>query len=106
MKVYNKLVRDKIPEIILKDNELPSTRILDDTEYVQELNKKLLEEVNEYLEAENIEEMVDILEVIRAILEAKGVTYDEIEEKRIKKATKRGAFKEKIYLEKVLQNGD
>jgi predicted house-cleaning noncanonical NTP pyrophosphatase (MazG superfamily) len=106
MKVYNKLVRDKIPEIILKDNELPSTRILNDEEYIQELNKKLQEEVNEYLEAENIEEMVDILEVIRAILEHKGVTYEEIEEKRIKKATKRGAFKEKIYLEKVLQNGD
>ena len=106
MKVYNKLVRDRIPEIILKDNELPSTRILDDEEYIKELNKKLQEEVSEYLEAENIEEMVDILEVIRAILDHKGVTYEEIEEKRIKKATKRGAFKEKIYLEKVLQNGD
>ena len=46
MKVYNKLVRDKIPEIILKDNELPSTRILNDEEYIQELNKKLQEEVN------------------------------------------------------------
>ena len=106
MKIYNKLVRDRIPEIILKDNELPSTRILNDEEYIQELNKKLQEEVNEYLEAENIEEMVDILEVIRTILDYKGVTYEEIEEKRIKKATKRGAFKEKIYLEKVLQNGD
>lgn len=106
MKVYNKLVRDKIPEIILKDNELPTTRILNDEEYIKELNKKLQEEVNEYLEAENIEEMVDILEVIRAILEHKGVTYDEIEEKRIKKANKRGSFKEKIFLEKVLQNGD
>ena len=106
MKVYNKLVRDKIPEIILKDNELPSTRILNDEEYIQELNKKLQEEVNEYLEAENIEEMVDILEVIRAILDHKGVTYEEIEEKGIKKATKRGAFKEKIFLEKVIQNGD
>ena len=106
MKIYNKLVRDRKPEIILKDNELPSTRILNDEEYIQELNKKLQEEVNEYLEAENIEEMVDILEVIRAILDHKGVTYEEIEEKRIKKATKRGAFKEKIFLEKVIQNGD
>jgi len=106
MKVYNKLVRDRIPEIILKDNELPTTRILDDEEYLKELNRKLQEEINEYLEDDNIEEMVDILEVIRAILEHKGVTYDEIEEKRIKKATKRGAFKEKIFLEKVIQNGD
>ena len=106
MKVYNKLVRDKIPEIILKDNELPTTRVLNDEEYIKELNRKLQEEVNEYLEEENIEEMVDILEVIRAILEHKGVTYDEIEEKRIKKSKKRGGFKEKIFLEKVLQNGD
>ena len=106
MKIYNKLVRDRIPEIILKDNELPSTRILSDEEYIKELNKKLQEEVNEYLEEENIEEMVDILEVIRAILEHKDVTYEEIEEKRIKKVNKRGGFKEKIFLEKVIQNGD
>lgn len=106
MKVYNKLVRDKIPDIILKDNELPVTRILDDEEFIKELNKKLQEEVNEYLEGENVEEMVDILEVIRAILEYKMVSYEEIEDKRKKKSQKRGAFKDKIYLEKVIQNGD
>ena len=106
MKVYNKLVRDKITDIILKDNELPVTRILDDEEFIKELNKKLQEEVNEYLEGENVEEMVDILEVIRAILEYKMVSYEEIEDKRKKKAQKRGAFKDKIYLEKVIQNGD
>ena len=106
MKVYNKLVRDKIPDIILKDHCLPTTRVLDDEEYVKELNKKLMEEVNEYLEEENIEEMVDILEVIRAILDVKGTSYDEIEEKRVKKAKKRGAFKEKVFLEKVIENGD
>ena len=106
MKIYNKLVRDKIPDIILKDHCLPTTRVLDDEEYLKELNKKLMEEVNEYLEDENIEEMVDILEVIRAILEAKNVTYEEIEDKRIKKAKKRGAFKDKVFLEKVMENGD
>ena len=56
MKVYNKLVRDNIPDIILKDNELPSTRILGDEEYIKELDRKLMEEVNEYLENDNIEE--------------------------------------------------
>lgn len=106
MKIHNKLVRDKIPDIILKDNELPVTRILDDEEFIKELNKKLQEEVNEYLDGENVEEMVDILEVIRAILEYKMVSYEEIEDKRKKKAQKRGAFKDKIYLEKVIQNGD
>jgi len=106
MKVYNKLVRDKIPDIILKDQALPVTRILDNKEYLKELNKKLQEEVNEYLEEENVEEMVDILEVIRAILDYKEVTYEEIEEKRIKKAKKRGQFKDKVFLEKVVENGD
>ncbi len=106
MKTYNKLVRDKIPDIILKEGSLPTTHILDDKEYIKELNKKLMEEVNEYLEAENIEEMVDILEVIRAILDYREVTYEEIEEKRIKKAKKRGAFKDKVFLEKVTEPGD
>ncbi len=106
MKTYNKLVRDRIPDIILKDHCLPTTRILDDAEYLEELNKKLLEEVNEYLKDDNIEEMVYILEVIRAILDYKNVTYEEIEEKRIKKAKKRGAFKERVFLEKVTEPGD
>lgn len=106
MKKFNKLVRDNIPDIILKDNELPVTRILDDEEYYQELNKKLQEEVNEYLEAGNILELVDILEVIRAICDYKGISMEEIEEKREKKAKVRGAFKKKIYLEKILEHGD
>ena len=106
MKTYKKLVRDKIPDIILKEGSLPTTRILDDKEYIKSLNKKLMEEVKEYLEEENIEEMVDILEVIRAILDYRDVTYEEIEEKRIKKANKRGAFKERIFLEKVTEPGD
>ena len=106
MKVYNKLVRDNIPDIILKDHCLPTTRVLDDEEYIKELNKKLMEEVNEYLEEENVEEMVDILEVIRAILDYKKVSYEDIEEKRAKKAKKRGAFKKKVFLEKVMESGD
>ncbi len=106
MKTYNKLVRDKIPELMLMEHELPTTRILSDEEYIQELNKKLEDEVKVYLENENIEEMVDILEVIRAILEFKGESFEKIEEKRIKKANKKGTFKERVYLEKVMQSGD
>ena len=106
MKTYNKLVRDKIPDIILKDHCLPTTRILDDKEYIEELNKKLMNEVKVYLEEENVEDMVDILEVIRAILDFKGTSYEEIEEKRIKKLKKRGGFKDKVYLEKVTESGD
>ena len=106
MKVFNKLVRDKIPDIILADNQLPVTRILKDDEYVEALNSKLLEEVNEYLDDNNINEIADILEVIRAIVEQQGLTMEEIEEKRVKKAEKRGAFKDKIFLEKIMENGD
>lgn len=106
MKTFNKLVRDKIPDIILKDNELPVTRILSDEEYMVELNKKLQEEVNEYLEEENILEIVDILEVLRAICKQKGISMEEIEEKRKKKATTRGAFDDKVFLERIMEHGD
>ena len=67
MKVYNKLVRDKIPEIINNNNEICKTRILDNDEYIKELNIKLQEEVKEYLESGEVEELADIEEVLRAI---------------------------------------
>lgn len=99
MKNWNKLVRDKIPEIIKSNGEKAVTRSLSDEEYIIELNKKLLEEVNEYLKDDTAEEIADILEVIRAIINFKNITYEEVEEIRIKKLEKRGGFKEKIFLE-------
>ena len=60
MKVFNKLVRDKIPEIIASKGEYAKTRILDNDEYKKELDKKLLEEVNEYMTDDNVEELADI----------------------------------------------
>ena len=101
MKEYNKLVRDKIPEIIKNDNRKPNTRILDETEYKKELDKKLLEEVREYLEDDNIEEIADILEVLYAILESKKVSKKEIEKIRQSKRNKRGAFEKRIFLENI-----
>lgn len=101
MGTYNKLVRDNIPNIIKSNGENPVTRILDDDEYISELNKKLLEEVNEYLNDNDTSEIADILEVIRAILDFNNISYEDMEKIRIDKATKRGAFKEKIYLEKA-----
>ena len=79
MKIYNKLVRDKIPEIINSDNGVAITRTLHDVEYLNELNKKLQEEVKEYLEADNIEELADIVEVIYGILNLKNVSIEEFE---------------------------
>ena len=100
MKIYNKLVRDNIPEIMIENGAKPVTRILTDEEYLIELNKKLLEEVNEYLESQNIEEIADIEEVILAILNIKGITRDNLEEVRKTKTLKRGAFNKKIFLER------
>jgi predicted house-cleaning noncanonical NTP pyrophosphatase (MazG superfamily) len=106
MKVYNKLVRDKIPEIIAKDNRKPITTILNNKDYLIELNRKIQEEVQEYFESNNIEELADIVEVIYGILDAKNVSIEEFEHIRKSKVQKRGAFKEKIFLEKVLENGE
>lgn len=100
MKIYNKLVRDNIPEIMIKNNAKPVTRILSDEEYLIELNKKLLEEVKEYLESGEIEELADIEEVILAILNVKNLTKDNLEEIRQTKVKKRGTFNKKIYLER------
>ena len=102
MKIHNKLVRDKIPEII-KSNGARSctTRILSDDEYLIALNQKLQEELNEYLASGEIEELADLEEVLRAILDAKSTSYDKFEEIRQNKANKRGAFKNKIFLESV-----
>lgn len=101
MKKYNKLVRDKIPEIIEKNDGKPKIKILRENEYKKELRKKLLEETKEYIEDDNIEEIADILEVINAILENEDVSFEEIEVIRKNKKNERGAFKEKIFLESV-----
>jgi len=99
MKIFNKLVRDKIPNIIEGNNETCKTRKLNDEEYLIELNKKIKEEVNEYLESGEVEELADIEEVLRAILDVKKVSYNEFENIRENKVQKRGAFKERIFLE-------
>lgn len=102
MKIYNKLVRDKIPEIIAGDNgKTCVTRIMEDEEYSESLNRKMQEELNEYIESGEIEELADLEEVLRAILDVKGVSYEEFEKIRNRKAEKRGAFQKKIFLESV-----
>ena len=103
MKIYNKLVRDKIPQIIEEKGDFAETRELSDSEYLIELNKKLKEEVVEYLEDNNVEELADIVEVIYGILNAKNISLDEFEKIRKDKIDKRGAFSKKIFLEKVIE---
>lgn len=94
-----KLVRDKIPQIIQADGKSPIIRTLSDEDYLQELDKKLNEEVAEYQADKSIEEMADVLEVLYAICEARGHSLEELEHVRKEKREKRGAFKERIYWE-------
>ena len=103
MKVYNKLVRDKIPEIIKEKGNHAEIRELSKPEYLKELNKKLKEEVAEYLEDNNVEELADIVEVVYGILNAKNISLEEFEKIRQDKVDKRGAFSKKIFLEKVIE---
>lgn len=107
MKIYNKLVRDKIPSIITEDkNKTCFIKILSDDEYLKYLNEKMKEELKEYLESGEIEELADLEEVLRAILDAKGVSNEEFEDIRSKKVNERGAFKKKIFLVSVSENDD
>lgn len=92
-----KLVRDKIPEIIIADGKKPIIRILDDNEYLQELDKKLNEEIAEYQVDKSIEEMADVLEVLFAICEARGHSVEELMKVRDAKREKRGGFEQKIF---------
>lgn len=106
MPVYNKLVRDKIPEIIEKSGKQYTTKILHDEEYKNELRKKLSEELEEYLQADNdedsLEELADMLEIIRALSKMHGATIGKVEGICKKKAMERGSFEEKIFLIEVL----
>lgn len=102
--MYNKLVRDNIPDIIKKNGATPIIRILDDEEYFKELNRKLKEELNEYLDGNDIEELADLYEVMLAILDYKKMSLMEFDIIRKMKVEKRGAFKNKIYLESVIDN--
>ncbi len=102
MKIYNKLVRDLIPSIIESDDgKTCVTRTLDDNEYYAALKTKFKEELDEFIKDDNLEELIDLEEVLRAIVAEKGYTYESFDVKRKQKEEKRGAFNEKIFLEYV-----
>ena len=104
--IYNKLVRDNIPEIINHNGETPITRILTDEEYKLELERKLNEEYNEVLKTttpeERIEELADMLEIITSLAKLEGKSLEDIVWTAKCKKNKRGGFDKKIYLEKVV----
>lgn len=105
MPVYNKLVRDKIPEIIELTGKKYTTRTLSPVEYIKELKNKGLEELKEYINAttneEALEELADLMEIFHAFAKYHNTTLNEVEELRQKKAETRGAFEERIFLIEV-----
>ena len=101
---YNKLVRDRIPEIIESSGKTCSTEILSPEEYLRMLDAKLDEELAEYHKDQNIEELADLLEVIHAAAIARGYTLEGLEQIRAEKATKRGAFEKRILLKEVYED--
>ena len=103
IKKYNKLVRARIPEIIEASGNTCVTEILSDEEYLRMLDAKLDEELAEYHADQNIEELADLMEVIRAGAVARGYSVEELEQVRAEKAAKRGGFERKILLKEVIE---
>ncbi len=106
MQRYHKLVRDRIPEIIRSNGEEPITRILTDEEYKIELERKLNEEYHEVMDAsgrDRVEELADMLEIIRYLAQLENSTLEEVIAIAKEKGDKRGTFEKKIFLEKVLK---
>ena len=101
-KKYNKLVRDRIPEIIESSGRTCVTEILSDEDYLKMLDAKLDEELAEYHADQNIEELADLMEVIRACAVARGYTVEELEQVRAAKAAERGGFERRILLKEVV----
>jgi len=105
MPVYNKLVRDHIPEIIASTGKQYSTRILENQEYISELRKKSREELEEYMNADSnmaaIEELADLLEVISSLAKVHGSSIEEVEKVRNDKFKERGGFNKRILLVEV-----
>ncbi len=95
---YDKAIRDKIPEIIQKDGYSCNVKTLSNEEFLVEIEKKLSEEVTEYQNDKNPEELADILEVIYRIAKLRGISKEELENIRIKKSEERGGFEENLFL--------
>ena len=98
---YHKLIRDMIPDIIQSSGKRCVCSTLSDEEYLARLDEKLNEELAEYQESKSMEELADLLEVIRAVAAARGSSIEEVEAIRRDKAAKRGGFEKKILLTEV-----
>lgn len=100
-KVYHKLIRDKIPQIIEASGSRCRVEVLKDADYLAKLEEKLSEELAEYLQSKELEELADLWEVMDALVTAKGHTWQELTVIRNEKRQKRGGFEEKLLLLEV-----
>lgn len=101
MKVYDKLVRDRIPEIIEASGNKCETQVVNDAVALEYLYKKLNEEVSELLEDKNLDEIADVMEVLFAIGAKYGYSEDDVLGKRNEKRVNRGGFEDNIVLKSV-----
>lgn len=105
IKKFNKLVRDKIPEIIEKNNTIAKTKTLSEGDYKKALKEKFYEEIEEFYHSDNdINELADIKEVFNSICIDAGYSLEEVEKIREEKANKRGGFNKKIFLIETIEN--
>ncbi len=102
-KIFNKLVRDHIPEMIESAGKTCIAETLADIRYLEMLDAKLNEELAEYQESKSLEELADMLEVMQAVIQARGWTWEELEQVRQEKAAVRGGFEKKILLKEVIE---
>ena len=93
-----KLVRDRVPELLRAKGEEPTIRIAHDEEFPALLRMKLLEEVQEFLESGDAEELVDVMEVVYTLARQNGMEPDALEKRRAAKEAERGGFSEQIVL--------
>ena len=98
---YDKLIRDKIPEIIEQSGKKCIVEVMDNDTYIEYLDQKLNEELAEYHQDKSIEELADLLEVIYAVAVARGCSVEDLERIRVEKAEKRGAFEKRLLLKSV-----
>ena len=102
---YDKLIRDRIPEIIEQSGQKCIIERLDNDTYIKYLDQKLNEELTEYLADKSLEELADLLEVIYAVVKARGYSVEELENIRKDKAEKRGGFEKRLRLKGVIESG-
>lgn len=103
-KVYNKLVRDRIPEIIEADGKRCVCKTLPQDQYITMLDAKLNEELAEYQQSKSLEELADLLEVMGAVVLARGYTWEQLTDIRKKKKEERGGFEKRILLKEVYED--